>query len=370
MKKFQLIELDPEDYDYLWTDNDVNFIFTSCYLFNKFKRTDIVLIYSHLDKGLRFYLGKSCREKLSVYGLRFYNKMFPAWEKEILRNIETGKNLIEQTRKHKRLLKFMTNTEIRKRIMERVDLFRSLGEKYFYTEFFFLGKVETLMADGEKKYKKLAERLRKMGKIKFKARKTLNHFYNYEKIFKPYIKELSFRLKRDDLPWLSYEEIIELIDGKNVFISNRDKMNWLLAKKNNWELIKGPLATRTLKIFDKHFFKRRIKIIKGFTASPGNKKGIVKIIRTIFSDDVKKEIKKVKRGDILVAATTGPEIITACRKAGGIITDEGGITSHAAIISRELNIPCVIGTKIATQVLKDGQLVEVDADHGTIKILK
>jgi pyruvate,water dikinase len=57
------------------------------------------------------------------------------------------------------------------------------------------------------------------------------------------------------------------------------------------------------------------------------------------------------------------------KKAGAIVTDEGGLTCHAAIVSRELRVPCVIGTKIATKVLKDGDLVEVDADRGIVKIL-
>ncbi len=58
------------------------------------------------------------------------------------------------------------------------------------------------------------------------------------------------------------------------------------------------------------------------------------------------------------------------RKAKAIVTDEGGVTCHAAIVSRELKIPCIVGTKIATRVLKDGDLVEVDADKAVIKILK
>ena len=58
------------------------------------------------------------------------------------------------------------------------------------------------------------------------------------------------------------------------------------------------------------------------------------------------------------------------KKSSVIITDAGGLTSHAAIVSRELGIPCIVGTKIATQVLKDGDLVEVDAEKGIVKILK
>jgi pyruvate,water dikinase len=58
------------------------------------------------------------------------------------------------------------------------------------------------------------------------------------------------------------------------------------------------------------------------------------------------------------------------RQAGAVVTNEGGITCHAAIVSRELNIPCIIGTKIATRVLKDGDMVEADADNGIVRILR
>ena len=71
-------------------------------------------------------------------------------------------------------------------------------------------------------------------------------------------------------------------------------------------------------------------------------------------------------GNILVTSITRPEFVPLMRKALCIITDEGGIASHAAIVSRELNVPCVIGTKYATKVLKDGDTVEVDMEKGTI----
>ncbi len=83
-----------------------------------------------------------------------------------------------------------------------------------------------------------------------------------------------------------------------------------------------------------------------------------------------RNVSKMKLGEILVAPMTSPEFIMAMKKSAAIITDEGGITSHAAIISRELGIPCLVGTKIATKVLKDGDLVEVNANHGMVKILK
>lgn len=72
----------------------------------------------------------------------------------------------------------------------------------------------------------------------------------------------------------------------------------------------------------------------------------------------------------MVSIATDPDVVPAMKMAAAIVTEQGGITSHAAIVSRELGVPCVIGTKIATQVLKDGDTVEVDATKGVVKVLK
>lgn len=106
-----------------------------------------------------------------------------------------------------------------------------------------------------------------------------------------------------------------------------------------------------------------VKEIKGVIACKGLARGTVKIIR-----DVPEQVK-VERGDILVASYTNPNMVPAMERAAAIITNIGGLTSHAAIVSREMNKPCIIGTKIATQVLKDGDEVEVDADQGVVRVL-
>ena len=80
--------------------------------------------------------------------------------------------------------------------------------------------------------------------------------------------------------------------------------------------------------------------------------------------------KTFKQGEILITQMTQPNIMDIASKASALVTDEGGMLSHAAIISRELKIPCVVGTKFATRVLKDGDLVEVDANTGVVKILE
>ncbi len=75
----------------------------------------------------------------------------------------------------------------------------------------------------------------------------------------------------------------------------------------------------------------------------------------------------MEKGHILVSHSTNPNILSAMIKASAIITNAGGLTCHAAIVAREFKIPCVIGTKIATKVLKDGDMVEVDAQRGIVR---
>jgi pyruvate,water dikinase len=104
----------------------------------------------------------------------------------------------------------------------------------------------------------------------------------------------------------------------------------------------------------------QVPILSGSPASPGIGTGSVKVLKSA------KEIAKVKKGDILVAPMTSPDFVPAMRKAQAIVTDAGGATSHAAIVSRELGIPCVVGTKEATLVLKDGMIVTVDGQRGQV----
>ena len=106
------------------------------------------------------------------------------------------------------------------------------------------------------------------------------------------------------------------------------------------------------------------KLINGFVAYPGIVKGEVCILKGV--DD----IEKIKKGQILVASLTVPQLLPAMKKSAAIITDTGGITSHAAIVARELKKPCIVGTGNATKLLKDGDLVEVDADNGVVRILE
>ena len=105
-------------------------------------------------------------------------------------------------------------------------------------------------------------------------------------------------------------------------------------------------------------------LLKGYPAYPGFIRGFAKVILN------NNEASKFCGKDIIITPMTTPDIFCIAKKASAIITDEGGLLCHAAIVAREFGIPCITGTKIATQVLHDGDLIEVDANKGLVKILK
>lgn len=120
------------------------------------------------------------------------------------------------------------------------------------------------------------------------------------------------------------------------------------------------LATTTKKIEDQAAAIEQNPDLTGEPASPGTASGIVIIIKD------PKEITRAQKGHILVTSMTTPDFVPAMKKVNGIITDKGGQTSHAAIVSRELGVPCVVGTKTATKDFKEGDIVTLDGTTGKI----
>ncbi len=123
-----------------------------------------------------------------------------------------------------------------------------------------------------------------------------------------------------------------------------------------------PITTlkKEAKIKQKSAKKEGKVLLQGLGASPGLGMGRVRIIKSA------KEISKMQSGEVLVTEMTTPDFVPAMKKAAAIITDTGGMTSHAAIVSRELGVPCVVGTGEATKLLKDGMEVTVDGERGLV----
>ena len=188
-------------------------------------------------------------------------------------------------------------------------------------------------------------------------------------IISQFLHEISRRKKIPfkDLCYYTCDEIKFLLKkGKKVNAKKRfNGFLMIYYERKGKEYISGRKARELVKPYITIKIHKNIKEFKGLVVSKGETvKGAVKILLT------PRQMSKMKKGDILVAPMTSPDFITAMRKASAIITDEGGMTSHAAIVSRELGIPCIVGTRIATKVLKDGMLVGVDTTKGLVRIIK
>lgn len=144
--------------------------------------------------------------------------------------------------------------------------------------------------------------------------------------------------------------------SKHVVIHALDKKLEVLAGKEAENFVNGLKVNRAAAVEKAEFY--------GQCACSGQATGKVCVVNT------RKDLTKMAKGDVLVSCATSPELMPAIAKASAIVTDMGGIACHAAIVSRELGIPCVIGTKHATKTLKDGDVVEVNAGHGRVRIIE
>jgi len=109
---------------------------------------------------------------------------------------------------------------------------------------------------------------------------------------------------------------------------------------------------------------KEVNKIKGEVVFPGRARGRVRVIKNI------KDASLLQGGEMLVSPMTTPRYILAMKKAKAIITDEGGIVCHAAIVARELKKPCIVGTKIASDILKNGDIIEIDTNQSIVKVIK
>lgn len=165
-----------------------------------------------------------------------------------------------------------------------------------------------------------------------------------------------------------YQEHIKYLFIEEVFQNKLPSISEINKRKNGYIFFdnKLELVDDILKWLEsKNIVIKSVqdgKTIKGSIAYNGNIKG--KVCQVFKKED----FNKFEDGDILVTTMTTPKFTPILKMAGAIVTDEGGITCHAAIIARELKIPCIIGCKNATEVLKDGMIVEVNANEGIVSI--
>jgi phosphohistidine swiveling domain-containing protein len=298
----------------------------------------------------------------------FFERDFNAYKQKTRKIIKEAKFVFKLSK-----IKNFSNISdqnLREDFLQAVECAQRALDLYWFTEYFLYDEIEKRVKCDPSQNKLLVKRVKEMQKLKFNLRRFVINkisFSGDDYFFKNYFEEIEKRTGRKDLAWLHYREIANLLRGENIKKVNRK--NCILGKFNKWQPIIGKPALAIIKLFSRDLVgKKKKNFLKGQVANPGYYKGRVRIINFDQGADVSREVSRFKEGEVLVTGSTIPQMIVACRKAGAIITEEGGITSHAAIVSRELNKPCIIATKIATQVLKDGDFVEVDANGGIVKI--
>lgn len=220
--------------------------------------------------------------------------------------------------------------------------------------------------------------VKKLTDARFKKQVEMVHYFSYLKemrddyrrhayyLLRPFFTQLAkvLHITFTELNYLTLPEVAASVAQGRVVVQKRE----LRARQKAFALVltNGQLrviSAQKAEDLGRKLLPKSSAEIRGSCANPGKVMGKVSIIYH------QGEFKKFKSGNILVTTMTHPEFLPVMKTAKAIITDEGGITTHAAIVSRELGVPCVIGTKIATKVLRDGDLVEVDATRGIVKKL-
>ncbi|MBI5226037.1 hypothetical protein HY994_02235 [Candidatus Micrarchaeota archaeon] len=182
----------------------------------------------------------------------------------------------------------------------------------------------------------------------------------------------ALHLPRNQIKWFSDMELLAALRGD---ISAERHLEKLPARQKHYLVALGETNVHTYDGSDADEILTQLDIekppvaaditeVKGVSAYPGKVSGIARVVNHVG------ELDKVKAGDILVTLNTTPTFILAMKRSAAIVTDEGGITCHAAIVSRELGIPCIIGTKSGTRLIQDGSHIEVDATKGTVTKLE
>lgn len=285
--------------------------------------------------------------------------------------------------------------DIRKQTFDHWKKYAFLKRYYFWGEGFSLeeikSRINSLSDEGASQIK---ERMYKVGskqidiskyhlndfesKIIKSARKCsyainladeVTNYYSHELREMFYTIANRIGINYEQLVSMRLEEIIEsLKKGASIVIredlDERLKEHALIYENGSCKL----LIKKELEEYKKNHktIEENVGILRGTITKKFSKNiyGKVKIITDL------KNISNFKKEEILVTTMTTPAYVPIMEKAAAIITDEGGLLCHAAIVSRELGVPCVIGTKVATKTLKDGDLIEIDADNGIVKIIK
>ena len=224
--------------------------------------------------------------------------------------------------------------------------------------------------------KRVAERLAGIGYLRLELHYSYDHLhYLVNKIVQNAARV--FKIDESIFFYQTNNEVLQSLKNSSVASevlseADRRKQSYLYLIEDNKRNLYSALEADNIfnSLMPVQNFSA-VKELRGQGAYRGQLKGVVRVFTfTGESPELQQQMHDFKDGEVLVASQTSPILMPAILKAAAIITDEGGITAHAAIVARELKKPCIVGTKIATKALKTGDVVEIDANKGVVKILK
>jgi len=330
-------------------------------LFYKFKEEDVKFfgLYTHSEEYeqkfsevvavLKSKISNDIMEKLEAHYQRyFYTKYiyteeqgvysFEHYLKELVRLVSGDNNLADTLAKEEK--DRLAQIEERRKLINKLKL--SSEYQRFFTAWgdFMLTKI---------------------------IRRYSQLFALYKTSF--FLEEIASRLgiSLKELRFMRSAEIKKALFGEALDreeIKKRTSLSLYYTAKDVEVYYSGEQAEQIIKKYFENDNQQEVSELKGQCGCRGYVKGEVKIVNVVA------DMVKVKEGDVLVSISTQPDLVPAMKKAAAFVTDQGGVTSHAAIVAREMKKPCVIATKIATKILKDGDFVEVDADKGEVRIIK
>lgn len=310
------------------------------------------------------YISKSSSEETKAEGFELYKT------KE---RIEKFKNSFHEfrVRATQRFEEIVSKKAIdNQAFTEFMSLWQEMYHYYRRTEFFYVDGVFGSPEQTEEQ-KALIE---DFGNFKFKAREMLNEIWFSGKQWYVRLSKIlsqTLHIPEDDIAYLQINEVLQKLEGgvEAIDIVSRKKAYTLSNKNGNITYVYGDKALSDIARFKN---KEESSDLRGTVANRGIVRGVARLL--IFDaskpEMISKITSEIQEGDILCAETTSPEWMPACQKAGALITAQGGLLSHAAIVSRELKIPCIVGVSNILKVVKNGDTIEVDAERGVVRILK
>lgn len=348
-------KLDPSDYVRMFAGKSFPYLFSNVFL-EYYKSLGVVSIQGE-GSWMSFFpksnIDKTKKEGSDLYtNLEKYTEYRTAFDDYIVKSSQYFESVLKKS---------VISKEDVEEFFEHVT---KLFKYYSKTEFFYTDGVDQ---------SKMIISVKEFDELKLGGRSYLNKiFFESDGYIKSLVKKVSRQTTASESDLLNYsvEEISDLVENGQALESKSIKERDTFFESKDLVLF-GSEAESLISDFFSNYLEIS-NVIKGTIANKGKARGLARVLVPDAKDfeKISRAVNEMNKGEILIAETTSPDIIMACKKASAIVTNQGGQLSHAAIVSRELGIPCIIGTdKDVILNIKTGDMVEVDAENGIVRIL-